>query len=136
MDKGIIIHSVINDNGKYLVLKRIEGTYLGGYWDMPGGTLKDGEDPARGAVREAKEETGLDIRDLSPLFYRSDIDTKKDKQFLTLVFSAKTDSDLSGIKLSAREHTEYAWANLEELKKLETVPWLTDCIRAGKLDPK
>jgi len=133
MDKGIIIHSVITHGNKFLILKRIESTYLGGYWDMPGGTLKDGEDPASGAIREAKEETGLDIYDLSLFFYRSDIDTKKNKQFLTLVFSAKTDSDIDDIRLSAREHTEYAWASPEEMKGLKTVPWLEDCIGAGKL---
>jgi 8-oxo-dGTP diphosphatase len=32
-----------------------------GGWEMPGGRLEQGEDPYDGALREFKEETGLDL---------------------------------------------------------------------------
>jgi ADP-ribose pyrophosphatase YjhB (NUDIX family) len=32
------------------------------YWSLPGGSMEHGESVAQAAVREAKEETGLDVR--------------------------------------------------------------------------
>jgi 8-oxo-dGTP pyrophosphatase MutT (NUDIX family) len=37
-----------------------------GLWLQPGGHLDDGETPADGALREAREETGLDVRHAGP----------------------------------------------------------------------
>lgn len=36
-------------------------------WELPGGTIEQGEDPVAGAVRECLEETGVRCRDLKPL---------------------------------------------------------------------
>jgi 8-oxo-dGTP pyrophosphatase MutT (NUDIX family) len=36
-------------------------------WELPGGALKHGEDPAAGARREVREELGLDLTELEPL---------------------------------------------------------------------
>jgi ADP-ribose pyrophosphatase YjhB (NUDIX family) len=33
-------------------------------WTVPGGHLNEGEDPYEGAIRELKEETGLDVEDI------------------------------------------------------------------------
>ena len=35
-----------------------------GYYDIPGGKIEDGELPEQTAIREMKEETGIDIRNL------------------------------------------------------------------------
>jgi 8-oxo-dGTP diphosphatase len=96
------------------------------YWDIPGGTLEDGEAPATGAMRETKEETGLDVRGLSLYFERSDIDPGKNKQFVTLVFLAK----YSGGKITLRpdEHEEYAWIDISEAGNYKTVNYLADCL--------
>lgn len=66
MHKGLIVHTVIaNDRGEVLILQRSQhDDVLPGYWDIPGGTLEDGEDPAQGAIREIQEETGLDISEV------------------------------------------------------------------------
>jgi len=91
MDKGLITHTVIyNDDHKVLIIKRSKtNDVLPEYWDIPGGTLEDGEDPAMGAIREAKEETNLDVQNPSLYFEKSNVDTGKNKQFVTLVFLAK-----------------------------------------------
>lgn len=49
---------VFKDNKTLL----IEHKALGGVWLMPGGHLEENEIPTDGAVRETKEETGLDVR--------------------------------------------------------------------------
>ena len=80
MQKGLIVHTTIIDkDGRVLILKRSEkDNVLPGYWDIPGGTLEDGEDPAAGAVREAKEEAGLEISSPKIFFQKSNVDTGKD----------------------------------------------------------
>lgn len=46
-----------DDNGRILLLKRADS----GTWALPGGGIEFGESLAQCAVREAREETGLDV---------------------------------------------------------------------------
>ncbi|MDQ0430151.1 8-oxo-dGTP pyrophosphatase MutT (NUDIX family) [Planomicrobium stackebrandtii] len=48
---------VLNDQGEILLIK---GPRRG--WEMPGGQVEEGESLKEAAIREAKEETGIDIR--------------------------------------------------------------------------
>lgn len=50
---------VVVADGQVLVVKDWLGN---GRWKLPGGGLHRGEEPAHGASRELREETGLDIR--------------------------------------------------------------------------
>lgn len=56
MDRGLIIHTVIyNNDRKVLIIKRSKtNDVLPEYWDVPGGTLEDGEDPVAGAIPKQK----------------------------------------------------------------------------------
>jgi 8-oxo-dGTP pyrophosphatase MutT (NUDIX family) len=129
MDKGLIIHTVIcNAEGRVLIIKRAKiNDVLPKYWDIPGGTLEDGEDPAAGAIRETREETGLDIANLRLFFEYSNVDAVKNKQFITLVFLAH---HLGGeIALNPEEHEEYAWIAPEEVGKYKTVGYLKECLK-------
>lgn len=47
---------ILNEKGEVLLQKRGSGK-----WGFPGGALELGETPEMAAVREAKEETGLDV---------------------------------------------------------------------------
>ncbi len=55
---GVAAH-VIRD-GKLLLLRRA-GKHAAGRWSCPGGWLDFGEHPTTGAIRELKEETGLEF---------------------------------------------------------------------------
>lgn len=46
-----------DEQGRFLLQKRSD-LHI---WGLPGGSVEPGEDPALAAIREAKEETGLDI---------------------------------------------------------------------------
>ena len=136
MDKGLIIHTVIYDNErKVLIIKRAKiNDILPEYWDIPGGTLEDGEDPVNGAIREAKEETGLEIANLQLFFEYSNVDTTKNKQFVTLVFAAKYPG--GEIVLNSEEHEEYAWIASEEIGKYKVVGYLSECLETfNRINP-
>ncbi len=51
--------AVVQDRGRWLVQRRSPAGLLGGLWEFPGGRIEAGETPARAAVRELREETGL-----------------------------------------------------------------------------
>ena len=42
-----------------LVARRADGAHLPGAWEFPGGKVEDGEEPLAAALRELREETGL-----------------------------------------------------------------------------
>jgi ADP-ribose pyrophosphatase YjhB (NUDIX family) len=50
--------AVFDDEGRILLVRRSDD----GLWCLPCGWVEPGESPAEAAVREAREETGLDVR--------------------------------------------------------------------------
>jgi 8-oxo-dGTP diphosphatase len=55
---------LISRDGCYLVRQRPElpNSPMPGYWEFPGGKCDSGESPEAAALRECREETGLDVR--------------------------------------------------------------------------
>jgi ADP-ribose pyrophosphatase YjhB (NUDIX family) len=49
------------ESGRVLLVRR-RWAPMEGHWALPAGFMDEGEDPVRTARREAKEETGLDVR--------------------------------------------------------------------------
>jgi ADP-ribose pyrophosphatase YjhB (NUDIX family) len=48
--------------GRVLVTRSAAASQVQGWWSLPGGGVEHGEHPADAAVRETREESGLDIR--------------------------------------------------------------------------
>ena len=55
---AIILHPT---DGTVLIAQRKDDAHQGGRWEFPGGKCETGEAPADCAVRETREETGLDV---------------------------------------------------------------------------
>lgn len=128
MDKGLIVHTIIFNNKKEVLIirrSRTNNDVLPGVWDTPGGTLEDGESPSEGAAREALEETGLEVEDLHLFFCNSNIDTDKNKQFVTLVFLAKYNG--GDIQLNPEEHEDFAWIDISQSENYQMVDYLKKC---------
>lgn len=62
-----------------------------GGWALPGGFHDEGETAEQAAVREAKEETGLDIQLLELLYVYSDPRRDPRKHTISVVYTAKAD---------------------------------------------
>ncbi len=117
---GLIAHAVVMDeNRKLLILKRtmIKGgkaNFLGGQWDIPGGTVEPREMPRDAAVRETMEEVGLKVEIHKIVYETSNYDQTKDKVFTTLFYTCSV-LGKKKIVLDPEEHDDYKWVTLEEL---------------------
>ena len=67
-ERVVVVAAVIEQNGRFLVAKRLEGTHLAGCWEFPGGKVHDGETPEAALAREIAEELGCEILDLREIF--------------------------------------------------------------------
>ncbi len=133
MDKGLITHAVIiNNNREVLIIRRSpDEDVLPGIWDIPGGTLHNGEDPEDGAIRETLEETGLKIHGLSLFHYTSNVDEEKGKQFIRLLFLAKYDD--GEVQLDPKDHDEYRWIPVDQPTDYpEMVDYLSDTLKVAR----
>lgn len=96
---------LFNADGLLLVLRRHDNDeHRPGLWDLPGGQVDVGEDPRMAAMREAKEEAGIDLYNLYPIHVASRV--HDDCQVIKTVFT--TDEYDGAITLSD-EHTEFRW---------------------------
>jgi 8-oxo-dGTP diphosphatase len=57
----VVVAAVIEENGSFLVTRRVEGTHLAGFWEFPGGKLAAGESHAAALMREIREELDSDV---------------------------------------------------------------------------
>ena len=124
----IIVHALINDNKGYLVTKRSkEETTFPEYWDIPGGLAEYGELPREAAIRETKEEVGLDIVPTRIIHEDSNFDKSKNLIFIRLVYLCELNSKIDDIILQEEEHTEYRFINsLKDLKDEKISPFLVE----------
>ncbi len=65
--------ALVDADGRVLVQQRPEGKPWAGWWEFPGGKIKDAETPEAAVVRELAEELGLDITEscLAPFTFTS-----------------------------------------------------------------
>jgi 8-oxo-dGTP diphosphatase len=120
----VISHvAIINSKNQLLILRRsIKDKVLPGYWDLPGGTVRLKEGPEAGAIREAKEECGLEGSGLRPLACVSNWDSLKQEKFVTIIFYCRRYK--GRIKLNLNDHEDYAWVSQNDLKDKKIVDYL------------
>lgn len=104
------------ENGMVLVQKRVK------YWTgvtFPGGHIEKGESFTDSAVREVKEETGLDIK--NPKLCGTVHWCNKDTDARYIVFLYKT-TEFSGELVDKTEEGEVFWINKEDFDNFQLSP--------------
>ncbi len=104
------------ENGQVLVQKRVK------YWTgvtFPGGHIEKGESFTASAVREVKEETGLDIKNpkLCGTVHWCHKDT--DERYIVLLYKA---TQFSGELVDKTDEGEVFWINKEDFKNYQLSP--------------
>ncbi len=117
---------IFNPEGKLLLVRthKFHNKYV-----VPGGHIEVGEKMTDALIREAKEETGLDIYDLEFIFFQEFIQDEsfwKNMHFIFFDFACKTDS--SDVTLND-EAQSYVWVTLEEALELPIDSYTGNAIR-------
>ena len=106
--------------GQVVVQKRVKN------WcgiAFPGGHAEPGESIYDSAVREIKEETGLDIQNLTPCGFMYWFNNKTQDKYFTYFYKT---TDFSGSLLASTAEGEVFWASLDDLQTMQLAPNFPD----------
>lgn len=111
---GVVIYRISEDNFRtYLLLQ-----YPGRYWDFPKGKLENNEKWIDAAIRESKEETGVDV-EIDPNFEYaysySFNDFRGNKIEKTVIFFIGQVISDEEVTLS-HEHIDFLWLSYEQAR--------------------
>ena len=117
---------IFNSEGKLLLVRthKFHNKYV-----VPGGHIEVGEKMTDALIREAKEETGLDIYDLEFIFFQEFIQDDsfwKNMHFIFFDFACKTDSTEVILNDEAQS---FVWVTLEEALALPIDSYTGNAIR-------
>ena len=131
MTVKLIAHSLIEKDGKYLLIKRskikrgLPNVYPS-YWDIPVGSVEENELPREAALRETMEEVNQNLRIDKIIHEDSQFDASKDTVFTRLVYEGRILEERD-IILDPEEHTDFVWiSSLEDIESELIVPYLMD----------
>ena len=113
---SVVVVRIRGHSAEYLLLRRATD-YLRDQWCQVAGAVEQGETAWQAAIRELKEETGLEAESLYSAdrfeqFYRPDWDAL----VLVPLFVAYVPAD-AGVHLN-HEHSEYRWCSAEEAVRI------------------
>ena len=125
METRIFTTGILLRRGKLLILKRKDDddTYPG-EWDCVGGHFEKGESAEECMIREAREESGLDVKIVrpGPLLEYTDVYGRA----ISVPFVIESDSG----RVSLTEHSEYRWIDPADATRYRAVPDLMKALSA------
>lgn len=113
---------ILERDGKFLIIKRRpDEVAFPGKWEFIGGKLENGESIKASLVREAKEETSLEL-DSEPLFVGEYEFTRRDGHHVVgLRFVARAKE---GDVALSEDHTDHAWVTPDEAAEYDLIEGL------------
>lgn len=104
---------IVEKDNQVLLLRR--KSKLGdGKWSPPGGYLDFGETPEECAMREAREETGINVTSVSFIGITNDLFEDNEKHFITIWMKANSFEGTPYIN-AAYEMTDLQWFDWTDL---------------------
>ena len=101
----LVVGAVICINNKFLLIERVLSDFMGGFVEIPSGTVEAGEDLLPALAREVQEETGLVV--ISVLEYLGSFDYRSSSGKKTRHFNFIVEVEDGEIKLNPTEHQAY-----------------------------
>jgi len=111
MASGVIVR---NPKGEMLVLK----TTYKDHWEIPGGVVEENESPRRAAIRETKEELGLDLPIDACLVTHYRAAQGAQDENIMFVFDGGVIEDISALTLDGKEISEARFVSFADAAPL------------------
>ena len=108
----LVVGAVICKNSRFLLIERVLSDFMGGFVEIPSGTVEAGEDLLTALAREVQEETGLLVT--AVLEYLGSFDYRSSSGKKTRHFNFLVEVAGGEIKLSPTEHQAYYWVALSD----------------------
>lgn len=101
----LVVGAVICLNNKFLLIERVLSDFMGGFVEIPSGTVETGEDLLTALAREVQEETGLVV--ISVLEYLGSFDYRSSSGKKTRHFNFIVEVEGGEVQLNPTEHQAY-----------------------------
>ena len=124
----VVVAFVIERDGQLLLLRRsATKDHAPGEWDVGSGRMRPGETPLEAVLREAREETGLDVEVIGLLdtfhFYRG----AAREEAVGIAFHCRP---LGGELRLSVEHDQARWVPIAQLAEIACADWMRRCFAA------
>jgi alanyl-tRNA synthetase len=116
--RRVVVAAAVERRGRLLAARRTRPTAMAGRWELPGGKVEPGEDPARALVRELREELAIDTVVVGSVTGPLEGDWPLDDTSVLRVMRVRVEQ---GDPTPGVAHDEVRWLGPRELG---SVPWL------------
>ena len=113
--KGSAVVILDDDSNMLLLLRSAKARWMPKKWGLPGGKVESGEETVEAAIRETKEETNLNIQNLTRL-----------KDFSNKVVDLFYATDYDGDVQIDFEHDDYEWVSRADVEQYDTTPRIVE----------
>lgn len=123
---------IFDEETNFILIKRKNDPYKN-YWALPGGFVEYGESVETAAVREAKEETSIDVEliDLVNVYSAPDRDPRG--HTVTVAYTAKGDFGKMNAESDAKEIGIFSSEDLEKINlAFDHSQIIKDCLNKAK----
>ena len=111
--KGSAVAILDDDNSMLLLLRSGKSRWMPNKWGLPGGKVERGENSLGAAIREAKEETDLDLEP---------VDMKRLEKFSNNFVDIFYASAYTGEVRTDFEHEDFEWVTRADIESYDTTP--------------
>lgn len=116
-----VLGVIVRPDGRFLITRRVKTkSWAPGWWEVPGGGVRAGEESREAVIRELKEETGLDVSgcDDGYLFtYRRENPGEGDNYFVD-VYRFVLDFDEADVRPQETETDGFMLADADQIRSL------------------
>lgn len=117
MKQRISVRAIIRNNGKILLLRRADGRpEVVGKFELPGGSIDDGEQPEDATRRHLQRATGLIAQTMQLSDVRSFSDYDADTQYVCIVYTVGLNDQKSKVNLS-QKYDYFHWKMMQDIQR-------------------
>jgi 8-oxo-dGTP diphosphatase len=122
-------HVLVREGNRILLVQRARPPFQG-YWSLPGGGLELGETVEQGAIREVREETGLEVELTRFLGFRNAIERDSDERVRWHYTIFYFDGQVVGGSLCPGDDAAgVKWVSLPEVKQHQITDTVEACLQ-------